>query len=435
MTATIRLLRLFFVYCGALAAMTAFLIIANIIPNGPIWDHVSQSLPSENYVMSPGDLVRLDQFTECISVTIGLTPKDVSIQPVIRAIGAPTLSPCEISRKTLAKEFGGPNYQPYYYWRYWHGYQILSRPILALMDTRALRLIVFLIVCTSLFFFLWAVRKSLGAGYAFTFSISLFSAPLYSQFLLVSHCGVWIVGMIFASFLLFAIRERRQYFESYCLEMFFAVGMLTAYVDLSTSPLVTLTIPLLVLFWCDAWPRTLSVRSSAATAAILCIYWLLGYASCWAAKWILATVFLNSASIADVAGEVLRRISGNVPGLDDGQATSLKSIYDNFIQCRNGFLILGIAVALRLLVIRRYPLRAVLSFDRLATAAWIVSLPIIWLALVRNHSIIHAFFVAPILIPSFALLLATLWPEKLIGGTIKQRRAIERSRTLNPGGN
>jgi hypothetical protein len=424
MTARIRLLSLFLVYCAVLIAMTIFLIIANIIPNGPIWDHVFQSLPSQNYVMSPGDLVRLDQYTECITDTIGLTPKEVTIQPVIRAIGSPTLGSCDIFRE-VANESASVGYKPHYYWRYWHGYQILSRPILELMDTRALRLIVFLLVCTSLFILLWAVRKSLGVGYVFIFSISLLSAPLYSQFLLASHCGVWVIGMTFASFLLFAIYRRRQYFETYCLEMFFAVGMLTAYADMLTSPLVTLTIPLLILFWCDTWPLTLNTRSSAATALILCIGWLLGYASCWAAKWILAAVFLSSASIADAVDEVLYRVSGNVPGLDEGQATSLKSIHDNFVQCRNGFLILGIAVALRLLVIRRYPLGAILSFDRLATGALIVSLPIIWLALVRNHSIIHAFFVAPILIPSIALLLASLCPETLMGGTIEQTSTIK----------
>ena len=139
--------------------MMAFLFLANIIPNKPIWDHVVRSLPSDNYVMSPGDLVPLDQFTECIAVTVGLTPNDLPIQPIIRAIGSPTLGPCEISHKALTKELGSLNFQPYYYWRYWHGYQILSRPVLALTDTNTLRLLMLLLMCTS-FFFLNAIRKT-----------------------------------------------------------------------------------------------------------------------------------------------------------------------------------------------------------------------------------------------------------------------------------
>ena len=222
---------------------------------------------------------------------------------------------------------------------------------------------------------------------------------------------------MFGPFLLFAIREKRRFFESYSLEIFFVVGMLTAYVDLLTSPLVTLTIPLMVLFWSDAWPPTLNLRGSAATAVVLSICWVIGYASCWIAKWILAAMFLKSATIADALDNVLRRLSGNIS--DVGEVTSLRSIHDNFIQSTMGFLILAIAITVRLLVIRRYPLRVTQSIDTLATFAWIVLLPIIWLALVRNHSIAHAYFVAPILIPSFALLLSTLLPVAKLGNYVR----------------
>ena len=149
-----RILRLFLIYCAVLSGLTALLFLVNIIPNKPIWDHVVRSLPTDNYVMSPGDLVQLDQFSECIAVTIGLTPTDISMHPITRAIGAPTLGPCEISKKVLEKELAGLNVQPYYYWRYWHGYQVLSRPILALADTKTLRLLVFLLMCVSFFLFL-----------------------------------------------------------------------------------------------------------------------------------------------------------------------------------------------------------------------------------------------------------------------------------------
>jgi len=363
--------------------------------------------------MSPGDLVQLDQFSECIAVTIGLTPTDISMHPITRAIGAPTLGPCEISKKVLEKEFAGLNVQPYYYWRYWHGYQVLSRPILALADTKTLRLLAFLLMCVSFFLFLNAVRKTVGAAYVYIFSISLLSTPLYSQFVLISHSGVWIIGLMFASFLLFAIRKKPHFFENYGLEMFFVTGMLTAYVDLFTSPLVTLTIPLMVLFWGNAWPATLNIRSSTATAVVLSVYWATGYASFWGAKWILAVTFLKSASISDALENVVRRLSGNLP--DVGESTWLKSIHDNFIQSRLGFLMVAIALAVRLLCIRRYPLRAIQSIDTLATFAWIVLLPVFWLALVRNHSIAHAYFVAPILIPSFALILSALCPAAKLG--------------------
>lgn len=412
MTSAIRLLRLFLLYFGVLILMTLFTVLANIIPNKPIWNHVAGSLPSEDFVMSPGNLVALDQFTECIALTIGLTPSDISVGPLIRTFGSPTLGSCQVSKKTLAMELGGPYYDPLYYWRYWHGYQILSRPILTLSDVKTLRLVVFVLVCTSLLFFVGAVSKVLSTTYAFIFLMSLLSTPLYSQFLLISHSGVWVIGLTFASLLLFAVRDRRRFFERYCLEMFFVTGMLTAYVDILTAPLITLTIPLMVLYWRGAWPWTPGLRSSTAAAVVLCICWAVGYAFCWLAKWIGAAIFLKSAVIAEAASVTLHRLSGNIPGVAEGGATSLKSIYDNFIQSRNGFLIVGIAVVLRLLLICRYPLRATRSIDELATLAWIVLLPVIWLALVRNHSIIHVWFVAPILIPSFALLLGTLWPAE-----------------------
>jgi hypothetical protein len=409
MISKMRPWRLFFIYCLVLAAMLLLVILANIVPNKLIWDNVARSLPSENYVVSPGDLVQLDQFTECIAVTVGLLPRDVSIHPFIRAVGSPTLGRCEVAGRALAEDSGDAN-SYFYYWRYWHGYQVLSRPILALTDTKGLRLTVLLLVSASLLAFLTSVFKSLGAAYVYIFLISLLSAPLYSQFLLVSHSGVWIISLAFASFLLFVVREKPRFFETHCLEMFFVVGMGTAYVDMLTDPLVTLTIPLLVLFWRGAWPITLNLRSSAATAFLLSSCWMLGYAGCWSAKWVLAVAVLPSASLAEVAAKVFGRLSGTLSGLAPGQATSLNSIKVNFAQAQIGFAILSTAAALRLLVMRRYAVPAFRSIDRFATATWIVSLPIVWLALLRNHSIVHAFFVAPILIPSFALLLATLLP-------------------------
>jgi hypothetical protein len=410
MISKIRLGRLFFIYCLVLVAMMLLIFLANMVPNRLIWDNVARSLPSKNYVWSPGALVQLDQFTECIAVTVGLTPRDVSIHPFIRAVGSPTLGPCEVAGKTLAEDSGDPN-SYFYYWRYWHGYQVLSRPILALTDTKGLRLTVLLLVSASLLAFLTSVFKSLGAAYVYIFLISLLSAPLYSQFLLVSHSGVWIISLAFASFLLFVIREKPRFFETRCLELFFVVGMGTAYVDIFTDPLVTLTIPLLVLFWRGAWPITLNSRTAAATAFLLSSSWMFGYACCWSAKWALALAVLPSASLAEVAAKVFGRLSGTLSGLAPGQATSLNSIKVNFAQAQIGFAILSMAVAFRLLTMRDYAVREIPSIDRFATATWIVSLPIVWLALVRNHSVVHAFFVAPILIPSFALLLAALLPE------------------------
>jgi hypothetical protein len=188
--------------------------------------------------------------------------------------------------------------------------------------------------------------------------------------------------------------------------------MLCCFFDLLTVPLLTLTVPLLALYWRGIFDRE-SRKLTLADLCILSAVWLAGYAVCWLTKWAIVAVATNEPVIRDVADVIRRRIGiGSGPLGDGGQpleVSAARAIFLNAKVCWYGWLIVAL-----LAIVRIRPLAAALASAR--RAGWrgvavplaLFSMPFAWLAVVQQHSIWHAWFVARIYFTSFALLFALI---------------------------
>lgn len=223
---------------------------------------------------------------------------------------------------------------------------------------------------------------------------------------------MWAIGFLLAASLLRLGDRDPATLERRYLWMFGIAGMLTAYVDLLTNPLVTLTIPLMVLYWRGNWPGAQQLHPAWMTVLMIVAAWAAGYFSCWIAKSGLASL----AGEQDVVGRIMEvighRLSDPVGRKADFTPTAFFTIQRNLAYWTLGLIALSICLVAALI-------RNVLRSDRLAPSRFptgpaitfllIFLLPFGWLALARNHSTMHAWFVAAILYPSFALAIGEAW--------------------------
>lgn len=165
--------------------------------------------------------------------------------------------------------------------------------------------------------------------------------------------------------------------------LFLLIGGFTSFTDLLTTPLVTLCIPLIFLFNNDSRQnniyKTLIVCSSS---------WLIGYAGIWIFKWIIAYILIGY-DIDKAIHQVAVRTSTTYGDYD----MSLMGIA-RFLLARTKLLITIAAclVIFLLLNIWMY-IKNKIAFKRDYYLLLIALLPVVWFILIRNHSVIHCWFV------------------------------------------
>ena len=393
-------------FLAAMALVITLLIVVHSIPNDAIAAHVRHSLSPVNYQTSPLNWGQIDYFTECVAVTGGLT--GAAYMGVLRqAFLSPTLFDCENAKKSLATGQG-----EVHYWRYWHGYQLISRPVLYLGDLHALRTVVFLIFCFSCFLFFESIRKWAGSAYAAITLLALLCVPIYSALYIIAHGPVWAIAFCMAAALL-TLAQNRQLFQKRHLHIFLIAGVATSFVDLLTTPLITLTVPLLALYWAKAWANPSPGLPSWASAALAAGVWAMGYISCWALKWIIViAVFDGDPTI--VTGSLAHRLSGPLDWDRTVQPTVGMSLAENLRQCWSGLIVVTGFLVARVGMYLGSPTmyRITFPFPSFADAlcfGFLFALPFVWVMILRNHSFVHAWFVSQILYPSFALVLGLIY--------------------------
>jgi len=385
----------------------AGLVIVNSIPDDPVREHVKNSFSHQDYSFSLNGTRRMDHFSECVAVTMGISDSAKRMDVLTKSLLNPTLFDCNNAKRALidSQKNVGTNY-----WRYWHGYQLISRPVLYLSDVYGLRTVSFILFCVSFILFFSAVRTYIGFDMAVVSAVSLFAVPLYSQLYLIHMSLVWSMAFLLAALVLRLAHDRKEILDRCYLWLFFLAGMLTAYVDLLSNPLVTLTIPLVVMYWSGRRPEAINKYSSLRTLLLISTAWSVGFVSSWGAKWILAAFVIDASVFDAILDQINFRLSGSVEWIEDLSASN--SIYNNLVASAHGLVLVAIAL---IVATMRFAYRGcrigweMFSYEFSVVFFGIFLMPFAWLAILRNHSLVHDWMVSPILYPSFALLLGGLW--------------------------
>ena len=277
------------------------------------------------------------------------------------------------------------------YARYWHGYLVALKPLLSLFNLRQIRklflmaqaLLAGAIVCMMF------VRRLGRYVLPLLLSLALLS-PLVIALSLHYSCVYFVLLLACLFLLVFHQRMRRK--ETYFV-FFTAVGCATSFVDLLTTPLLTLCFPL-ILYICLNAPRRL--KAAARDVFFMCVCWAVGYVGMWAGKWVLATLLTDMNVIRDALSAI--RVRASQLDAQGETFTYMDILRRNWSRLKKSP-IWGASLLVMLAGIlaagRQRRLKQLLP--RACCFGFVMLLPFLWMRLAGNHSYIHLHFVNRIL--------------------------------------
>ncbi len=194
--------------------------------------------------------------------------------------------------------------------------------------------------------------------------------------------------------------SNRQHFT----ELFFFVGIITAYNDFLTYPVVTLGF-LLIAYFCL---YNVDLFENIKKLILFTFAWALGYGAMWVSKWLLADFTLHTGTIKNAMASFTgwTDVVGGRPR-GNGLFYTLQwavSQYGSII-----YLILAIIAVLfniLALALSIYKKETRSYFKNLTTFLLIALLPVGWMLVTEHHSAVHIHFVFRILGISAAAFMA-----------------------------
>ena len=249
-------------------------------------------------VLGNTNLSRLDNLTDSIMLQLSM---DDSVDTIAERAFNPTmlLGPEEARKGTTNQVIAlrqivldqiPENNLNFSYGRYWHGYRTMIRIFGSFLTYNQLRVLNYILITILLSVCALCIAQLLGIRYAVCFALSLlfcavYIVPMSLQFVAVFY--IMCIGILGVFWLCRVFRARK-----WTIELFFLLGMLVAYFDFFTTPMVALGMPLIILisYWYqdDILPRTVTRR------ALICVLsWFVGYGLIWGIKIIATSLFFG----------------------------------------------------------------------------------------------------------------------------------------------
>lgn len=189
------------------------------------------------------------------------------------------------------------------YARYWHGYLVLLKPLLLFLNLANLQLLGSVLQPLLLGVIIWLFFKRGKIQYGLAYAVTILCIYPMSMELSLSQSICHYITL--TAVILQLIKHEKIQEKKHYPEFFLLLGMVTAYLDLLTYPLITLGIPLCVyaVLSRDTYKEQMKQIRKCIPS------WVVGYGGMWAAKWILSDVLLGTGVIADAVDVVLFRTS------------------------------------------------------------------------------------------------------------------------------
>ncbi len=291
--------------------------------------------------------------------------------------------------------------KPEAYPRYWHGYLVVLKPLLLLFTYKQIRIINAILIALMYGFVCLGIYRRLGAYTCSNFIMSsMMTFPVVIPFCM-QYCTMTYITLIAMNCLLW--HKKEIWIESKAIEFFFTIGVVTAYFDFFTYPIIALGC-LLILRVALTKKKTTIKETAVSVSA-----WLLGYGLMWAAKWVLASLFTSHNVILDAYNQIVHRTLGQSDqiGAKINAVTAVAanlSCYTNYV-----FIVLIIIIVCRWTI----GFKKNGASEKAICYGFIMLLPIAWMIVVQNHSYDHSSFTYRSFIVSFwAFMQIVEWRNK-----------------------
>ena len=375
--------------CCILGTFLLFLVF--LLPVGPMRENmgeIADSLIEEGttpQMLKGVKSTQLDNFTDRIMIMAALYDGDESALKKAVAVYND-----DMGYLKLLIEGGKPEVQADDYAYYWHGYLVLLKPLLLLMNYYEIRLLnEFLIMTTVVLTAEGFVKKGTGE---LTVPYLLAMSVIHPMVLCMSmqYSTAFYVMSWLMLYLVYIWDGKNLNKAVYS---FFVGGIALCYLDLLTYPLIVYGIP--AVYALQKFYRTDEKTPGAFT-------WLkrlvlmgaacgTGYALMFALKWILAFIVVGPETVRVMREHLLMRFSSEVEYQDISRTGAIMrnlGVLGNSPYFELMTLILVIAV---ILLIKWHGRLHVDGWKILAMSLIMIS-PAIWWFIFANHSYMHYFF-------------------------------------------
>lgn len=270
------------------------------------------------------------------------------------------------------------------YARYWHGYLVLQKPLLSIMDVQTMYTLNTIVLCLLVIMVSYFMYKRLGL-YSLAYILTILC--MYPENIVQSLQLSSVFYALNITMLLLLIKKDWKPQQIYAI--FALDGILIAFFDFLTYPLVAASIPLLTYFLLHKKENLLENFMDMVKNGISFVW---GYAGMWGMKWVFATLFTEQNIIKDAIDSVLQR-TGVVENSNDsimtwGVIESITRNFDTFFNTKNCIILLvSVLVMVVVLIWKRNELK--INRQILLFAFLIMLTPIAWLIALNNHCALH----------------------------------------------
>jgi hypothetical protein len=197
---------------------------------------------------------------------------------------------------------GGESLKPVIYCRYWHGNQVIIRPLLCVTTLHGIRVINWICLTLLLLGLLVVMWQRVGRADALIVTVALAAVMVPSVPMCMNYVPTFYIALL-ASIVMLCWKTVTANWQ-YTVTAFFVIGACTSFLDLLTTPMVALAVPLVV------YMSYRKPEKAWRTVIVLSLAWLLGYALLWATKWLLAALITGHAAWEDAKGAITQRTVG-----------------------------------------------------------------------------------------------------------------------------
>lgn len=375
-----------------LAEATILMLLINLLPVEPMKKNIAESVKvmeqeGDYHEVLPGLISsRLDNFTDSIMLVSSAHREDASLVERAMNVYRVRYEGKTPSETLVSYGKGEKGYMAGPYSRYWHGYQLVLKPLLMFFNYQEIR---YLNICLQ-FLLMFGIAVELVKRkmkiYIFPYLFMIFSLMPVSIGLSLQFSSIFYIANI-AVFVLLkwweVLMEKKQF-----LLFFMIIGMFTSFMDFLTYPLVTLGVPVVFYFLLS---RKDTFLQNFVEIIKYSMIWGVGYIGMWAGKWMIGSVLLRKNIITDAIDALLNRTSSETADASFTHWSVIERNAEAMFGTPIKILFLGTLLILLLFLIVKTIQDKKNCFGNYHYLI-IACMPIAWYIVAGNHSYMHFWF-------------------------------------------
>lgn len=413
------------IYIGITILFSTAIVVSYLLPDYNIRGHIAESekqIENEwnNKPLFTGVGASLDMHTDTLMLNIAFNKGTYNNQRTLeKAFENSFYENNDNALTALKTNIETDQLNNHEYSRYWHGIQVILRPLLMYFNYLEIRYILMFIIIVLLGITFAMMGKQLGIKYVIALATTMCFMYIALIPMSIQYSSVFIITLIAMIAIMLIYKKGKQ---KYIPITFFIIGAFATYFDLLTYPLVTLGLPLILAVLLE--DKLCEEKNKIIHLVIyiikLGIIWAIGYGLIFFTKWVIASIILKKDAITLAIEQLLFRVNGNEQ-YPVKRLEVIKKNFEIFYIPIAKYILIGITIiwAIMFALYRK----KVKNFKVIIPLLCISIVPYIWYIAFAGHSSIHCWFTYKIQAMSiFAILSAMFYTidENQIGKFIKK---------------